>query len=950
MICIYAVGRERCAICAQWQIETLNDLFTALFKPGEEEGPVIRQPQRPLREALFALFFPDALVKQFEDKSKSNLTWFFNSDPRNKSVRRSLVALLREDTRTVVDETHRKCHDALWPRAGHAVFDARALRQVLAGARVNSALNVRWHITQPANDGHPSRLDVFFEVDEAAALARMLLTLAVGGDVPSDTMGEIWRDSAGGSFDFLRGDETVAGRIRYCRMLDLQGRHERAFEGFEALAKQLGRPAQTLDESTMYCRMGEMLFTGEGCLRDEKAALASDRLGCLDENPKSWYQLAKHASGSPAREAMERAVELGYPPAIRELGMAWYNGSARLACVRSVEFARRCFQKGLTIPGPDGAYCAYMLGQIYEAQNARSAAINAYRVAQEGGSAEAAERLSRLDWMLTPEKSDAAQAGVSTALKYCLTNEPTGVNRLFLEELQGRWDITVCGARRAEAPVANAHLRDIAPQRALRELTQGVYWGGAPQFPELVIALMSQDWQDNLCQAVALLGELQRLAEALGDRAWDLVDQVSMYVMAEHDYASLLLDAAFAGMGQLYFRVRICDPALDAADQLFAAAPLFLPRLRAPEGAKVALKLIGCGDTAMAVLRRAVALPMPDEALSVDVYGQDAETMDRRFRQLCPGMVAAQALCDVSPRFHHCALESELVALLDDAGEDGLAAGNYFVVATEDDALNLRLAVLLRGELMKRNLEADGEPFIAVSARHPTAGWLTGSLPSGLEAAQGTSARCYSQYDLFAFGAYSMYAPSRLAQDVLERRARQAHMLFIGLPNTRDARHAAMGSYYKRQYNRDTARATAQSLIYRMHLAGVSLPGWRLYGVPDEEALLGPAYTRWLKDAEHLQQAVRDEHARRNRMQLALGWAPATAEQVTAYVRRGNPSHLLYTARMNPFICPWEQLESGELLRAVRGAVRSRYPEKSVPDPRRDEEESVRDTERLLTE
>ena len=71
---------------------------------------------------------------------------------------------------------------------------------------------------------------------------------------------------------------------------------------------------------------------------------------------------------------------------------------------------------------------------------------------------------------------------------------------------------------------------------------------------------------------------------------------------------------------------------------------------------------------------------------------------------------------------------------------------------------------------------------------------------------------------------------------------------------------------------------------------------------------------------------------------------------MTAYVRRGNPSHLLHTARLNPFICPWEALESGELLQEVRDAVRSRFPEKSVPDPRRDEEESVRDTERLLTE
>ena len=42
-----------------------------------------------------------------------------------------------------------------------------------------------------------------------------------------------------------------------------------------------------------------------------------------------------------------------------------------------------------------------------------------------------------------------------------------------------------------------------------------------------------------------------------------------------------------------------------------------------------------------------------------------------------------------------------------------------------------------------------------------------------------------------------------------------------------------------------------------------------------------------------------------------------------AYVRRGNPGHILHPARLNPFICPWEALEAGELLTGpVAGPVR----------------------------
>lgn len=881
---------------------------------------MIREPQRPLREALFALFFPEALVRQFEDKSKSNLTWFFTSDARNKSVRRALAALLRERPRETVDETHGKCRAVLWPAPGRPAFDGAALRRVLGGARLPQALENRAHILEGVG-GAPGRLDRFYEADEAAALARVILTLAVAGDAPADALDALWQTRLGEG-GFMRSDDSPAGRLRYCRLLDLQGDSDRAFAGYERLARQLDRPAQTVDEAAMYCRLGEMLFTGEGCARDEKSAQAFDRLACMDGYPRAWHQLSRHSTGTPAREALEHAAELGYGPAIRELGAAWTSGSARLACVRNPEAARRVFQRGMTLPGADGAWCAFMLGQIHEAQGEREAAANAYRVAQEGGSAEAAERLARLDWVVAPPKAAAEKPQGVALAGYCLVNGDTGCNRLFVGGLQGRWQVVRCGG-------------GASPEEALRDLARGVYWGGAPTFPPLVIALLSEDWQGNVMDAVALLGALRQLAEALGERAWDLADAVRLYVLSDHGDAAPLLDAAFAGMGGLYFRLRLCDPALDAADRLLAGAPLFLPRLRAAGDAPVRVKLVGCGDVAMAVLRRAAALPLPRGGeVTIDVYGAGAGAMARRFYQLCPGLKAAPELGGPLPDFHECPPEEGLLDAM-----DALAGGNYFVVAAGDDALNLRLGMLLRGELLKRDPGAARQPFIAVHTRHPVAGWLGGSLPAGPEG---------SQYDLTPFGMLDMYAPQALENDVLERRARQAHMLFIGAPNTPDARHAAMGGYYRRQQGRDTARLTALALAYRMHLAGLGLAGWRLYGVPEEEARLGGEYTRWLREKEHLQAALRDEHDRRNRMLLSLGWAPATGEQVERYVGRGNPGHLLYPARLDPFICPIEALEDGELLKRIRDIVRARFPEKSVPDPRRDEEASVRDTEAIL--
>ena len=525
-----------------------------------------------MRETLFALFFPGELVSQYSGKSKSNLTWFFNNDPRNKSVRRSLAALLARSPRAVIDETHRRCRDALWPRPGEAVFDARALKAVLGGARLG-ALNARWRGLDAGGEA-PSggwRLDVFFDADPSAALARMILTLSVMGDVPGETIGEIWRGETGGECAFLRDDATVEGQIRYGRMLDLEGRREQAFAVYERVSRQLGRPAQTLAESAMYCRRGDMLAEGEGCLRDERAAMDSYRLARLGAHTAADSRHARHALGRDAREALERASALGYGPAIRELGDALYNGSARLGCARSVEAARKVYQRGLALSGGDGAHCAFMLGRIYESQGERTAAVGAYRVARENGSAEAAQRLAKLDW--TMPGGEAGKSAGDDGPRYCLTNAPTGCNRRFLESLPGRWDARVCCVgENGEAP-GGARPTRMTPDAALRELAQGVYWGGAPQFPRLVIALLSDDKNGNLYQAIAVLGELQRLAQALGDRAWDLVDCVELYVLADHDYAALLLDAAFAGMGPLYFRVRVWDPAAGAAATGFAPAP-----------------------------------------------------------------------------------------------------------------------------------------------------------------------------------------------------------------------------------------------------------------------------------------------------------------------------------------------------------------------------------------
>ena len=950
-------------MAARYRIETLNDLFYALFKAGDGEEPVVRGRQKMVREETFRLLFPDELCGQYLERSKSNLTWFFNDDRRNKAVKRALIALMEKDLRACVDSVHQKCRELLWPQGQHAAFEPGPLREVLASVRLRGSLNAKLRIVPIDENARGTRLDAFLEADASAALARMVLTLAVASDASEELIARLWSADPQAAYEFLRRDESLEGQIRYSRMLDLEGRRAEAFEGFERVARKLNRPAQSVDESRMYGRMGEMLFTGDGHFRDEEAARRYFALGCLEENPRSYYLLAAHTRGPEALEALEKAAELGCAPALRELGNAYFGGSERLGCVQDKSRARECFQKGMAIADEDGAYCAYMLGRVYEEEGAREDAVSAYRIARENGSAEAAERLTGLDWALPAEPDEAARAE-DGPLSYCLMNGFEGACRTFFEGLHGPWDVTVCDPARAAAP-QGARLREEAPEEVLSEMLPSLYPAGGEEYPRLAAAFLSDDMRRNLRETLAALGHLRSYAAALREDAWRMADAIDLYVLAEHDGAAAMLDAALAGLGALSFRVRLCDPTGDAADELFARAPLFLPCVAAPEDGRVRMNLIGCGDAALAVLRRALALPMPEEAdLSVCVWGEGSERMAERFAEACPGVeTAPPTVRRLRPAFYETAYEGGVSAILRRirrsqgggvTGEDALAPeeerlgrGNYYVVATDDDEVNIRLALLLRRELLKLSPGFDTLPFIAVYVRDSAAGWLAGSLAAGPNAVKTSR---FGQYDLFPFGMLSMYGRDRLESDLIERRARRAHLLYAGQSGDEAARRAAMASYYRRQYDRDSSRATAAALIYRAFQAGIALPSWRLYGLPAQEERLGVAYTEYLRDPEHLAEAVRREHERWNDMMLSLGWEAAAPLQTAAYVQRGNPGHQLYLGRMHPFICSWQALQDGGLVREVRRAVQERFPEREVRDPREADEAAVRFTEALLRE
>ena len=266
----------------QPRIDNLNELFRRLFR-GEEGDPIIGGWPRLSREDYFRMFFPEELCSEYLAKTKANLTWFFRDDPRNKAIRRSLIRMLEQDLPHVLGQTHRKCAAVLWPQSQHAAFRSRELWDVLSQLRLPPVLNRKYGIVPlPSGQaGAGSRLREFYDADPAAALARVILTLAIATDAPESMIGRLW-DSIPESPE----DTSVPGMIRRGNLLYLSGRHSEAFPVLEDAARLLGRPAQTPEEAALYCRLGRMLATGDGHYTDLTAARKYLELGAAGAVPR----------------------------------------------------------------------------------------------------------------------------------------------------------------------------------------------------------------------------------------------------------------------------------------------------------------------------------------------------------------------------------------------------------------------------------------------------------------------------------------------------------------------------------------------------------------------------------------------------------------------------------------------------------------------------------------
>ena len=723
---------------------TLSDLFYALFT-AEEGDPAIQGIGKCNREMYLKLFYPKELYDKYISKSKSTLTWFFNNDYKNKAVKRTLIEMLEKDSNSMIQEVHRKCREILWPSAGHASFDSVKLLQILSCVKISGSINASCKIIDKDNTGklQSCKLLSYYEIDASSALARMILTLSVLPDASEEVVGRLWE---AGSIKKEKERQTDEELFRYYQLIDQEGKKEEAFHGYAELIPSVKKITQEW-ESKLYVRVATMLVRGEGHHADAKKAMEYFNSSLSDMNPESYYLYSHQLNGKEALKNLQKAADLLYPLALRELGNAYYFSGERLDCQKDMTLARECYQKGSVYEGETGAYCAYMLGRIHEENSDTQEALEMYRHAAEKGSHEAYERLLQLKWESYDPKDHQKQ---TTEKKYDWINGLTGANRSFIRSLSDTKRATV--------------LVDTADQEF------GNWFEKTYKKEEYIeIILLSEDEKKNMDDCISVIRFLYRYAKINGD---SLIDHVKIYVAGQHDTLTVLLDNLFVSMRPFYLQVYVCDMHEDAAADLFTKAPLFIPCMEHPDHKTIRMNIIGNSNIILSLIRHAIRLPLPSDAdMEIHAFSQKAEDMEKRFYDECPGIqLASPMIKRVQPVFHQTShtdilrtvrtLRLERLSGINKKDiDETIIDGNYYVICTEDDMENIRIGCALRRELLKTSSDFDRTPFIAVYTRDEISSILASSMQEGTVIQMPNQ---FSRYDLFPFGSYGMYASELL--------------------------------------------------------------------------------------------------------------------------------------------------------------------------------------------
>ena len=432
------------------------------------------------------------------------------------------------------------------------------------------------------------------------------------------------------------------------------------------------------------------------------------------------------------------------------------------------------------------------------------------------------------------------------------------------------------------------------------------------------------------------------------------MDNIEIFVGARYEIVSTLIDANINDMGNdIYFKVHVVDETRDSAHQLLCDAPLFLPLIsnQKPDDS-INVVLVGSSETNYRIIKESIGCAYlgKEHPVSITMLGTDANHMERRLRQECPGIFHEPRIECIRPKFISCCIEEEDFPNLiygnayDEHSDDGLVKtlidGNYFVVDLLSDQDSIRFAMELRTWLLRSRGTFDRTPFISVRCRNSQNSYLASHLTLSGQAAGDTY---YSRYDLFPFGITRvLYSYNRLVENPrLEEVALQIHKSYYGENDRR-----AENDYYSFSYNADSSMLTAIGLSYRLFAGGSFFSKkeqYLNYGAFDSIALLSD-YAEAIKLKEDYAASL--EQSRWNGFMLSRGWESADINQVRAYKDQSTgASHKHALAKLHPFIREWGELDSDDLMQ-ILGILQFKFDYNK--HPKVTTRKSIKDTPRFL--
>lgn len=451
----------------------------------------------------------------------------------------------------------------------------------------------------------------------------------------------------------------------------------------------------------------------------------------------------------------------------------------------------------------------------------------------------------------------------------------------------------------------------------------------------IVFLFNSSDENRNLNDTLILLDKLFNIVlEASEIEKWEIIKRIDIFVGAKYETASMFIDANISGMGNdTYFRVHILDENKDAIHHLLCDAPLFIPFLKAKKEESANIVLLGSTVSNYYFIKESMACAFLGESypITITMIGVDAERVEMKLRQECPGLYSSPRIRAIRPAFISCDVNlldfpsiiygADYQSNPNDSVVKALKNGNYFVVDVSNDSENIRFSMQLRTWLLRSGGAFDRTPFIAVRCTNPQNAYLSKHLTlSGQSAGESY----FSRYDLHPFGVTDeIYSYTHLIKEPkLWETALRVHKSYYG-----ENVHAAENDYYSFSYNADSSIMTAIGLCYRFFAGNVYFPDKEKYlnfGFFYDPDLVSK-YSEYTKSETNREHAAALEQSRWNGFMLSRGWEPASISQVQAYKEQATGSaHKHMLAKLHPFIREWDELDDDNLKR-IMGMLKAKY-------------------------